>query len=82
MNSAAPIGITDCVSVTGMSTVTSVSPASACRIAVPCQASTRKRPRTTTSRTARATKRAGVGIAFTSPGKAMWDFFNAASALP
>src|SRR5205814_1695303 len=39
-NSAAPMGITDCVRDMGMFTVTSVSPASACRIEVPCQAST------------------------------------------
>ena len=81
-NSAAPIGITDWVSCTGMSTVTSISPASIRRTAAPYQASSRKNPITATSRTTSAAMRPPRGSASTSPGKAMCERFSAARALP
>ena len=76
------MGITDCVTATGMSTVTSVSRPSNPRIRVPSQARIAKNPNTAVSRMMSRAKRPDRSSEFARPGKPIWAFFSAANALP
>jgi hypothetical protein len=83
MNSAPPIGITDCVNCVGtLGRLTIVSP---CRISSTCtpnQVSSAKKPITQTSpKSTAGTRQRGVS-ALTRPGKPMCARFSAASAAP
>ena len=83
MNSTAPIGITDCVSISGTcGRLTRWSPLSTVSTSRPVYASTPKNRNTKASAINVTTTRMRGGRALTSPGTPIWAPRKAASAAP